>query len=543
MRDFVFVFFAVFAITGLIYFLYKIMLNSGKSNSNNELQITSREILQQLIILHKQKKYNIVEGLAKKYLENKGYDDDVRNVLIKTLYDSKKIYEAIDQAKIMLRHQPHNFDIKIFLANCYEDTQRINKAIILLEEVLKNDSDNVLAMKGLARLYLKANQKQSAIKNFKRLEEFLENTQEKTRNKIKIAELYTELKEYSLAIEEYKKVLEIYPEDISIKKCLIELYKLTFVHEDLIELATEIIQTCYESEDALFAMTALMDTYNVKLDYDKALEFANLINEHPLSDKIQSGGDIAIILLEKEQIEDCIELLKTLIEQDPENIKIKKNLAKAYEKKQDFESSIAVYKKILDQADVKEIEQIHFEISNIYANWAMHLFSQNDNDGCFKHFIIALQYNNQNPDIYYQIGNVNQLIKNFNEAVSQYKKAIELNPENVDYYYAIAECYEEIDSVYEQKKVLIESLNYNQDNANVHYKLGIIYELQNDLSSAVSYLKKAIELNENFVDAKYKLALIFEHMGNKEEAIELYEEILRLDPENERVANNLKMIK
>lgn len=544
MNDYIFIFFTIFITTGLIYILYKIMLGSAdRGSKDSDLQITSLELVEQLNILRKQKKYNIVETLAKKYLEKKGNDDDVRTVLAKSLHDEKKIYDAIEHAKIIARHQPRNSNIKIFVANCYKEVEKPMKAIAVLQEILEWDSDNVVALKELAQSYLDTNQKLSAIKMLKKLEEFLDNNFEKAKNKTTVADIYIEFKDYEAAIEEYESILEIYPEDIKIKKRLIELYNLTSNYDALIEIANEILETNAHDEVGLWTMKTLMNVYNSKHQYDKALEFANQIKDHPLSDKIQSGEEIAKILLEQDQVDSSIEIIKSLLEQSPDNVSLKKDLARAYEKKKDFEAAVSIYLKILDDANVKEIESIHYEMSNIYTNWAMHLFYEKDNDECFKHFTIALKYYNQNPDLHFKIGNVNKEIKNLNEAISQYKKAIELDPDNIDYYYALSECYEELDNIYEQKKVLLDILNLNTNNYLVYYKLGIIYRIQNDLSSAISNLKKAIKLNENFVDAKCKLALIYEHMGNKEEAILLYEDILKIDPENEDVKNNLKMLK
>lgn len=543
MNDSVFIFLIIFIIAGLIYFLYKIMLASEKENKNNELQITSNEIIEQLSILHRQKKNNIVESLAKNYLEKKGHDDDVRTILTKTLYDSKKIYDAIEQAKIIIKHQPENFNMRIFLANCYLEIEKPMKAITVFQEVLEADPDNFIAIKELAKVYFDTNQKKSAIKMFKRLEEFLESNQEKAKNKIKIAEIHVEFMEFDLAIEEYEQVLEIYPEDISVKKRLIELYKKVADYDSLIELANEISSAFGNEENGLWAMKILMDTYRIMQNYEKALEFANLIKAHPMSNDIQSDENIAKILFEEGKINECIELLNSLIDEDENNIELKESLAKAYEKNQDFNAAINIYKKILDLANAEDISKIHFEISNLYSNWAMHSFSHNENEDCFKHFTTAIKYCAQNPDIYYRLGNINHLIKNFNEAISQYKKAIELSPQNPDYYYAISECYEEIDSVYEQKKALTESLKYNPGNAKTHYKLGVIYNLQNDNNNAMIHINKAIELDEGFIEAKRKLALILEHLGDKDGAIGIYENILNIEPENQDVLNNLRMLK
>ncbi|MEI8129864.1 MAG: tetratricopeptide repeat protein, partial [bacterium] len=258
MSDFIFLFFIVFVIAGLIYFMYALMSSSEKGNKDNELQITSDELVEQISILHKQKKYNIVENLAKNYLELKRSDDGVRIILTKSLYNSGKIYDAIEQAKIIIGHQPHNFEMQVFIANCYMEIEKPTKAITVLKHILDEDANNVIAIKELAQIYFKTNQKRSAIKMYETLEDFLDSNQEKVKNKIIRAEIHSEFKEFDLAIKEYEQTLEIYPEDISVKKRLIGLYKTISEHGSLIKLANEIAETHFADENGLWAITTLM---------------------------------------------------------------------------------------------------------------------------------------------------------------------------------------------------------------------------------------------------------------------------------------------
>lgn len=535
--------FTIIIITALVYFLYQLMLHVQEDNKD-DLQITSTEILAQITILHKQKKNNIVESLAKSYLAKMPADDDVRIILARSLYEMKKTYEAIEQAKIVVKHQHKNADMKIFIANCYLDSDSPIRAAEMLQEVLEYDPSNVVAIKELAQVYFDTNQKKSAIKMYKRFEECLDSDFEKSKIKIKIAEIHVDFLEYDKAIQEYEEVLEIYPEELSVKKRLIDLYKMNKDYNSAIELADKIIGTIpFDDESTLWLLQKLMDMYTTVNNYEKALEMANLIKEHPLSNNVQSGQDIAAILLNDGQIETSIEVLKELIDSNPENLDLKKDLAKAHVCKKDFESALGVYKKILDLAIPSEVEEIQFEISNIYSDWAMYLFFQDDNDECFKKFATSLKYNTQNPDTYYRLGNVNNAVKNYNAAISQYKKAIELDPKNPAYYVAIAQCYEDIESIYEQKKALLESLKYDDNNPKVYYKLGMVFETQNDPNGAFNHIKKAVELDADYIEAKHKLALIYEHKGNNEEAISLYEDILKLTPENKEIINNLKMLK
>lgn len=543
MNDTTFIFATIFVTTGLTYLLYKILLTSEQNQEDAELQITSDELIAQLMLLQKQKKYSIVQSLAKNYLDKKKSNDDVRRFYARSLYESKKLYEAIEQAKIVLKHLPKDIEIRIFLSNCYEDVKKPQDAIRSLSDILDIDSNNFLAIKNLARIYLGNNQKISAMKMYKRLDEFLENNQERVKNKTIVAEIHSDLREYNAAIDTYLEILEIYPDDIIAKKRLVELYLQVDDAVSLIELATEIYQEAKRDEDVIWAMKKLSDYYFKAGDYEKALEYAYLISENAAADKIDIGKDIAQILIKTEKLDDGIELLLSLIEQEPENTQLKKDLATAYEQKLNFESAVSLYKTLIDEADLRDIQQLNSELSNIYSNWAMHLFEAGDNERCFKKFIIALQHYSQNPDIYFKLGNVNKSIKNFNEAISQYKKALELDPTNVEYYYSTAECYEAIDSIYDQKRSLLDSLNYSTTNAQVHYKLGIIHQIQGDLASAIASMRKTLELDKNHTEAMLKLALMQENKGNRDEAIMLYESILKINPEDKIILNNLKMLK
>lgn len=518
------------------------MLGSGR-NKEEDLQITSQELIEHLNILRHQKKYNLVENLAKKYLEKRSKDDAVRTILAKVYHDTGKTYEAIEHAKVIIKHHHDNYNMMIFLANCYIDVEKPMKAINVFQEVLEKDQDNAVAIKGLAEVYFDTNQKKSAIKMYQRLENFLESNQEKAKNKLTIARIHIEFADYDLAIKEYEEVLELYPDDVSVKKALVELYKRVSDYDSIINLALLLVETFPDNEVGLWAMTTLMETYKTMQNYEKAMEYANLIKIHPLANNIQSDENIALILLDDGKTGECIELFKTLVAEDSTNVSLKKELATAYEINKDFKSAVDIYKKILDEASASDVIQLHFELSNVYSDWAMYDFSQNNNDDCFKHFTTAIQYYDQNPDVYYRLGCVNHMIKNFNEAISQYKKAIELNSQDYNYYFAISECYREIDSIYEQKKYLLESLKCNFESPQVHYNLSVIFNMQNDRTNAMLHVNKALELNPNYIDAKHSLALMLEHAGDTESAARVYEEILAIEPDNEVAINNLKMIK
>lgn len=548
MQNFLFIFVIILITTGLIYFVYKFILGTP-SEHEDELQISESDLLEQLHILYKERKFYIIESLAKKYLEKKFANDEVRMILARSLFESKKYHNAIEEARIISRHKPKDFEIKNFIVQCYINLKQPLSAVAILKEVLEFDNTNAVAIKELAQIYIDTNQKISALRLYEQLSELVYSNQEKLKLKTIIAGIHIELGEFDEAIREYLEILDIYPANIPIKKNLFTLYRLNADFERQIEIANEILDSHPEEEDTIWCLESLCQAYMENNNYEKALEYAEQLEQFDATDKVKVKQTISEIYIGLDRIDDGIEILKDLIEENPKDIDLKKSLAKAYQSKNDFESTINVYKKLLDEENPDKIKALHTEISNIYSDWGMYLFNKEDKENenheeCFNKFDTALEYNAENPEIFYRLGEINKKIKNYTEALSQLKAAIELDEENGEYYFSLAECYEDLDNHYEEKNALLKSAKYNkeEDNAKIYYKLALIIDTQGDINKAMEYLEKSIKLNDNFIDAKYKYALLQEHKGDRDGAIETYKNILELDPTYKEAEDNLRML-
>lgn len=544
MQDLVFISFTIFVTIGLIYFVYKFILGIDMPSRDDELQITESDLLEQLNLLYRDRNYYIIENLAKKYLEKKFANDEVRLILARSLFESGKFYDAIEQARIISRHKPEDFEIKNFIVNCYLNASKPLEAINMLKEILETDSSNAVVIKELAQVYLDTNQKISARKMYEQLEDLVASNQEKVKIKNMVAQIYIEFKEFDGAVRKYQEILEIYPDNLQIKKNLVALYKLQEDYERETELVNEIYESHLSNEDDIWALQSLSDIYLQNRNYEKALEYAKLAEQLPSANKIKIRKVISEILIKLDQVDDSIDILKNLVDENPANSDLKKSLAKAYQAKDDFESAIGIYEMILENANADDIAKIRFEISTIYSAWALYLFDKNLHEECFKKFNTALEYDSENAELYYRLGQINKKIKNYNEAITQFKTAIEHDETNGNYYFALAECYEIYENTFEQKKMLLKAAECNkeEDNAIVYYNLALLCESQNDLVKAIEYLEKAISINPNDTNAKYRYALILEHKGENDKAINLYKEILELDPTYKEAENNLKLL-
>ena len=76
---------------GAIYVLYAIiMYQGGKNGKGNELQLSTKNILEQVEILFEKQEYSLVQLLASKYLDRVPSHQAVRSYLAKAYFKDRK---------------------------------------------------------------------------------------------------------------------------------------------------------------------------------------------------------------------------------------------------------------------------------------------------------------------------------------------------------------------------------------------------------------------------------------------------------------------
>ena len=85
-----------------IYILYAIMMYQGiKNGRGNDLQLSTKNILDQVQVLFDKGEYALVQLLATKYLDRVPNHKEVRQYLAKAYYKDKKYNNAIKQCLII----------------------------------------------------------------------------------------------------------------------------------------------------------------------------------------------------------------------------------------------------------------------------------------------------------------------------------------------------------------------------------------------------------------------------------------------------------
>jgi tetratricopeptide (TPR) repeat protein len=110
----------------------------------------------------------------------------------------------------------------------------------------------------------------------------------------------------------------------------------------------------------------------------------------------------------------------------------------------------------------------------------------------------------------------------YDEAIEQYRRAIQLNREhNLNSAWPsldLGALLIKLDRLEEAQPLLRESLQFNPKFAQAHYQMGVLMEKHNEVTPAVEELKRAAVLDEADPQPHYVLARVYKRAGNEEQS-------------------------
>lgn len=120
-------------------------------------------------------------------------------------------------------------------------------------------------------------------------------------------------------------------------------------------------------------------------------------------------------------------------------------------------------------------------------------------------------------------------------AMDQLFEILDIDPDNIDAYWDLGNIQFELgdyDSAVDNYENVLEKITTN---AVLYYQTAIAYEAGDNLDKAMSNHLKAISCNENFHPSYKKLGILFMARGDNESAIEYFNDYLNFDlPEDEK---------
>ena len=525
-----------------IYILYSIILFQGvSSKKGDELQLSTKNILDQVEVLFDKKEYSLVQLLATKYLDRVPSHVDVRVYLAKAYYEDRKYNQAIKQCLIILKKKPNNIDTHRVLGNCYIKKQALNKAIKEYEYLFDRNKDDKDIVRTLAELYRDTDQLYSAIGAYEVLSDLMDLDEDVADVQSILAELNEEIHDYPAAFEAYKRRLGIYPNDVDTNRKLTELYIKIKNYPVAIETLLYMLTFVTDAKMLLWIYDTLVTLYVESEDYEKAIEYSEKLLDVQGSDKFKVRNDIATFNIELNRVGEGIEILEDLAMMSQNGFDVTLELADAYIQQKEYQKALDKYMLLLDKATQREAKTVNLLLCELYIKWAVDMSEQNKFEESYEFLKSATQYNAINPEIYYNVALNNYKQKNFTSCIEAINKALEYDKQNdykSKYLLLLAEAHHQLGNFFEEKKALTDLLKFDEKNPYGLYRVGLMYAAQHDFKNAEDAFKKAILYNPELIQAKYNLALLYEN-NNRDKAKELYMEVLEQDPSFEEAKNAL----
>ncbi len=231
----------------------------------------------------------------------------------------------------------------------------------------------------------------------------------------------------------------------------------------------------------------------------------------------------------------AISSYKKALEKNPNNMEAITKLTRLLQKYSDGrdEEIIVCYNRILKNNPRNS--KLYYELGNIYLK-------KDDRFSARNAFKMALEIEPENP--FYLNSYAYSLIqlKNYDEALVHYKKAIKLNPDNKwtsIVCQAQGSIYQQIKGNYEAAVTSFEmAILLDKENYDAYQSLGDIYQDMGDVETAIEYYCQALKIKEN--PRSYRaLGIAFWENDDVDEAIIAFEKCLSLDETNYESYDNL----
>lgn len=525
-----------------IYILYSIILfQGGGSQKGDDLQLSTKNVLEQVGALYDKKEYALAQLLATKYLDRVPGHVEVRIYLAKAYYEDRKYNQAIKQCSIILKKRPNSVETRQVLADCYIKKQMTQKAIKEYEFLFENKKNDKDVVRTLAELYRDADQLFSAIGAYEALSDLMELDEDIADVQSILAELNEEAHDYPAAFEAYKTRLGIYPNDVATNRKLAELYikikNYPVAKETLLFMLTFVT----DAKTLLWIYETLVELSVETEEYEKAIEYSEKLLDIQGSDKFKVRNDIASFNIKLNRVTDGIVILEDLAMMSQNGFDITLELADAYLQVKNYQKALEKYNLLLDKATPREAKTVNLLLCELYIAWAIDMSEQKKFDESFELLKNAAQYNALNSEIYFNIAKNHFTKKEYTVCIDSINKALEYDKQNQfksKYLLLLAEAHHQLGNFFEEKKALTDLLNFDDKNPTGLYRVGLMYASQHDIKKAEEAFKQALLYNPDLIEVKYNLALLYEN-NNKDKAKELYIEILEQDPSFEEAKNAL----
>ena len=526
--------------------------------------------------------YNEAKKELTKYI-SEGHENDLEVLKLMglvnvNLQDYKSATTNFEKA---IKISPKDATALFYLANCYDNLNRLSDAESYYIKVLEIRENYIDAYKNLCIICMKTGKENNAIEYAMKAKEIA--PQDYTFDYL-IGTAYVALKIYNKGIEYLEAALALNPEHFQIYNNLGTAYLLVGSREKAIDCYKKAIKI--RPKDAI-SYYNIGSIYQIQNKHEQACDYFE--KAYHLDNQENYLISLALSELKSMQLEKAAKHYKALAILHPEKDSFQYNLASCYELMRDFQSAINIMKLLLARNPksitmAQKLANLYIETRNFrqakdlydsiilkaspssevlyqYAILSTQLYDTSTAEKIFKKVI---KMNPENAVAHKDLGVIYLNQRLFDYAEDEFRIAMELAPNDFDiifeyanYLYSVSK-YQEADKYYDKALAIkddvvakslqaINKIELNQlDNAReliesalteqpeheyIQFLAGRIYYSMEDYEKAKIYFIKSLEQNPD-IETKNLLALCYYQLGEYDKALNIFKALLEKNSEN-----------
>lgn len=526
--------------------------------------------------------YNEAKKELTKYI-SEGHENDLEVLKLMglvnvNLQDYKSATTNFEKA---IKISPKDATALFYLANCYDNLNRLSDAESYYIKVLEIRENYIDAYKNLCIICMKTGKENNAIEYAIKAKEIAPH--DYTFDYL-IGTAYVALKIYNKGIEYLEAALALNPEHFQIYNNLGTAYLLVGSREKAIDCYKKAIKI--RPKDAI-SYYNIGSIYQIQNKHEQACDYFE--KAYHLDNQENYLISLALSELKSMQLEKAAKHYKALAILHPEKDSFQYNLASCYELMRDFQSAINIMKLLLARNPksitmAQKLANLYIETRNFrqakdlydsiilkaspssevlyqYAILSTQLYDTGTAEKIFKKVI---KMNPENAVAHKDLGVIYLNQRLFDYAEDEFRIAMELAPNDFDiifeyanYLYSVSK-YQEADKYYDKALAIkddvvakslqaINKIELNQlDNAReliesalteqpeheyIQFLAGRIYYSMEDYEKAKIYFIKSLEQNPD-IETKNLLALCYYQLGEYDKALNIFKALLEKNSEN-----------
>lgn len=250
--------------------------------------------------------------------------------------------------------------------------------------------------------------------------------------------------------------------------------------------------------------------------------FASVIHADNVEDLLFKSGDYENEL----KYGKALKYLKEAYELDPIKIAVNTGLGRVYRKLGDYENSLKYYNNAL------KVGSTNISIDSVYYDIGITYNEMEKPEKALEAFNIYISKSGEkkqyiDPEVYFYFGNAYQDLKQYDEAIKNYKIAVEKIPYDITTTcYNMALCYYKISQYGNAIETLQKLTKY--DDRRAWLFMAKCYIEMDQLKLAEETLKQGLAKKPKRPELHYNLGVVYLLQGRKQDAVQEYEQTKKL---------------